>query len=245
MSKAFLNQILRIENSIQSDVGHSCYICFQECGTLCPESGVIEVAVRLPCQHAIGSACIAKWLHTNNTCPMCREVFFPLEHEDTDDEEFTPSEHDFSEGEGEDPQALARNLCNHYCAELHVSAPIANLAEKITAKMCSSDLLERARFAEDAAAPAAACVYMATHLMGEPRTFEEIARVANIRAFSAFAAYGDMYGNHAGFIEDSWADDPSSGNLRNAISLLPEFSVAEMEDSIQETIRSEGIPRAW
>lgn len=241
MSKAFLNQVLRIENSIQSDVGHSCYICFQECGTLCPESGVIEVAVRLPCQHAIGSACIAKWLHTNNTCPICREVFFPLEHEDTDNEDLIPSENELVREVEENLQALFLYFYMFHCAELHITTPVADLAKRMFGKTGPLGL-DGMGYSRDNAA--AACIYIATHLRGEPRTFEEIARVANISAFSAFVVYSHLYDNHAELIEDSWADDLSSGNLRNAISLLPTVSVAEMEDSIQEALRSGGNSRA-
>ena len=37
-----------------------------------------ESAVKLPCSHIMGSACLAKWLEDpiRNSCPMCRAVLF-------------------------------------------------------------------------------------------------------------------------------------------------------------------------
>lgn len=237
MSKAFLNQILRIENSVQSGEGNSCYICFQEYGTLCPESGVIEVAVRLPCQHAMGSACIAKWLHTNNTCPICREIFFFLERKDTDDEDLTPSETEFGEEGGEDLQVSARNSCIVLCARLHISTPIATLAEWITAKGESLDLFFMSFITDSAAA---ACIYIATHLMEEPRTLEEITSTANISAISTYNAYSRLYDNRRELFEDL-----VPGNL---IALLPDLSAAAMEYGVQEGLEalaeSMGVSRA-
>lgn len=51
----------------------------------------MECEICLPCNHKVGSRCIATWLNptgaANNSCPLCRHVFFPaqprpyLEHE--------------------------------------------------------------------------------------------------------------------------------------------------------------------
>ena len=85
MAEAFLNQLLRVENSVQAQPNSSsepCIICFRDCGTLCPESGIVEWEIRLPCKHIVGSRCIAKWLDptgsAKNSCPVCRYVFFPI-----------------------------------------------------------------------------------------------------------------------------------------------------------------------
>lgn len=95
MAEAFLNELLRAENSVQPTSGERCIICFTECGTLCPETGIVEWEIRLPCHHSIGSRCIAKWLDPTdgaNDCPLCRYIFFPaqprpyLEHGVIEDE---------------------------------------------------------------------------------------------------------------------------------------------------------------
>ena len=81
MAAAFLTQLLRNENVVQPTSNERCIICLTECGTLCSESGVVEWLIRLPCNHTVGSNCIAKWLGptgaANNSCPYCRAVFFP------------------------------------------------------------------------------------------------------------------------------------------------------------------------
>ena len=51
------------------------------------ETGIIECSIRLPCDHLVGSHCLATWFHHNNSCPICRREFFSakprprLEHE--------------------------------------------------------------------------------------------------------------------------------------------------------------------
>ena len=40
------------------------------------ETGIIECAIRLPCDHLVGSHCLATWFHHNNSCPICRREFF-------------------------------------------------------------------------------------------------------------------------------------------------------------------------
>ena len=86
MAEAFLRQLLRVENSVQEQPngsGQCCIICYTEYGTLCEETGTMEVEIRLPCKHKVGSRCIAKWLdstgNAKNQCPVCRYVFFPAE----------------------------------------------------------------------------------------------------------------------------------------------------------------------
>ena len=48
----------------------TCSIC------LCVNSS--ETIHTLQCTHTFHSACIQTWLADNNTCPMCREVIYPL-----------------------------------------------------------------------------------------------------------------------------------------------------------------------
>ncbi|CAD6580019.1 MAG: transcription initiation factor IIB [Alectoria sarmentosa] len=83
MAAAFLGLLLRVENSVQPNSGERCIICFTAYGTLCNETGVVEWEIRLPCNHTVGSSCIATWLGptgaANNSCPVCRFVFFPAQ----------------------------------------------------------------------------------------------------------------------------------------------------------------------
>ncbi len=97
MSEAFFTQILRTESTVQPD-GESCCICLQQYGTIFPESGFVEIEVRLPCNHAFGSACILRWLQNSNTCPICRETFIPPEHRPSSE----PAIYDSQEANGDD-----------------------------------------------------------------------------------------------------------------------------------------------
>ena len=77
MAETFLRQLLQVHNRVESDEVQTCVICMESCGTMSDETGLLELAIRLPlCKHVVGSGCIAKWLHTNNTCPLCRRVLF-------------------------------------------------------------------------------------------------------------------------------------------------------------------------
>lgn len=77
MAEAFLRQLLQVHNRVESGEDQTCVICMESCGTMSQESGLLELAIRLPsCRHIVGSGCIAQWLHSNNTCPLCRRVLF-------------------------------------------------------------------------------------------------------------------------------------------------------------------------
>ena len=74
MSREYLNRLLSTpEHRVQGE----CVICLEPYNTLNTTTGIIEVEVRLSCGHTVGSACIVTWLRDNNSCPLCRETFFP------------------------------------------------------------------------------------------------------------------------------------------------------------------------
>ena len=79
MSQQFLNQLLRIENTVQVDEHEAptCMICLESYGTLNPSTGAVELQVRLPCNHLVGTVCIGTWLEDHNSCPACRAILFP------------------------------------------------------------------------------------------------------------------------------------------------------------------------
>lgn len=79
MAKKFLSQLLKTENCVRSNDRQCCVICLEEISSLSTRTGVIECQIRLPCNHLVGSYCIATWLHDNNTCPVCRSALFPAQ----------------------------------------------------------------------------------------------------------------------------------------------------------------------
>ncbi|KAL2036902.1 hypothetical protein N7G274_010327 [Stereocaulon virgatum] len=82
MAEAFLRQLPKVEKDVLPK-GSDCPICQEKYGTISPNTWSTEVALRLPCQHVVGSECIRLWLHPDeavkNTCPYCRHEFFPLQ----------------------------------------------------------------------------------------------------------------------------------------------------------------------
>ena len=74
MSQEYLNRLL---SSPEHRVQGECVICLEPYNTLNSTTGIMEVEIRLSCGHTVGSACIVTWLRENNSCPLCRETFFP------------------------------------------------------------------------------------------------------------------------------------------------------------------------
>lgn len=168
-----------------------CSICLEEYGTLSRETGTIEVEIRLPCKHTIGSACIATWLKTNNTCPVCRNEFFPaqprpyLEHGIMDDEE-----DEDVDWEGEDDQGNIRRLNDDYCAELGLDREICLLSRFIVERLIESPNLNQGH---TELCMVAVSIYMASHLTREPRSPREIAAVTGIPADHIRFTYDIIY----------------------------------------------------
>ena len=60
-----------------SDICHICKEPFNDSDS--GFAGNSELPVQLPCNHIMGSACLATWFHSSNSCPMCRATLFPQE----------------------------------------------------------------------------------------------------------------------------------------------------------------------
>ena len=81
MAQEFRQRLLRSENVERVDEAQNltCMICLEKYGTINPSTGAVEVQIRLPCSHMVGSICISTWLSGQNSCPLCREEFFDAE----------------------------------------------------------------------------------------------------------------------------------------------------------------------
>ena len=108
-----------LQTSIATQDGQECIICYEELGKMNLQTGLIELQVRLPCDHVVGSGCVFRWLKDNNTCPICRRKFFPedprqhLEHlfsESQSDEDGEYGEYDDDEDESERERERAREM---------------------------------------------------------------------------------------------------------------------------------------
>ncbi|KAM0800329.1 hypothetical protein BDR22DRAFT_889689 [Usnea florida] len=81
MAQQFRQTLLRAENIVPVDEAEclTCMICLEPYGSINPSTGAVEVQIRLPCSHMVGSVCISTWLNDQNNCPLCRRAFFPPE----------------------------------------------------------------------------------------------------------------------------------------------------------------------
>lgn len=161
MAQEFLEQLLLVENcvKINEDEALTCMVCLEPYQTLNASTGAVELQVRLPCKHLVGSVCIATWLQDNNSCPLCRAIFFPaqprpyLEHGLLDDVESPISE----SYDTLDPEEICENLCE----ELDLDEEIKDISYRISALM-SYRLREQVHSSE---CNAATSVYIAWHLL--------------------------------------------------------------------------------
>ncbi len=189
MAEAFLYELLQMHNSVHTP-GERCSICLEEYGTLSRETGTMEVEILLPCKHTIGSACIATWLKTNNTCPVCRYEFFPaqprpyLEHGIMDDEE----DEDVDQ-EDEDDQRSIRQLSD-LCAQLGLDPDICLLTRFLVERLVESPNWNRGH---TELCMVAVSIYIASHLTREPRSPREVAAVTGIPADHIRFTYDTIY----------------------------------------------------
>ena len=84
MAEAFLRNLPQVgEDELPDD--KQCGICREKFGKAELHAEAMEIPVRLPCQHIVGSDCIRKWVspeeHGKNTCPFCRSVLFAVSSE--------------------------------------------------------------------------------------------------------------------------------------------------------------------
>ena len=75
---AFLESLPIVKPEHLRDDSGICHICkepfnYSDAGF----AGNSELPVKLPCNHIMGSACLATWFHSSNSCPMCRATLFP------------------------------------------------------------------------------------------------------------------------------------------------------------------------
>ncbi|CAD6575003.1 MAG: hypothetical protein ASARMPREDX12_007057 [Alectoria sarmentosa] len=238
MAKEFLARILTIENSVTFESSQDCIICQEKCGTLSPETGIMELEVRLPCSHTVGSACIAKWLATNNTCPLCRRPFFPqqprpyMEHEimqETEDE--GPAHDQRRQSESDDdyltrltrsseshnnPLAFALRLAHQLGLSLHAAFLALNIAD-------SADSLTRLEHCS-VNSIAAASVYLASHILSQPRGLADIARLTAVSERAIQIVYTIIYSVRYELIDEDWRGIVGGATLGAAAEALPSLA---------------------
>ncbi|KAF6225898.1 hypothetical protein HO133_009901 [Letharia lupina] len=213
MSQQFLSQVLKVENETADSLVAS----------------LLQVEV--------GSACIAIWLRTNNTCPVCRRVFFaaqpppyldsiPFEDEDSEIEDEPVSLEDGPlELMYEPVPATVRwayvttdidYLCDAFCEELAVSHNTFNVAREMAQRLALS-MGEH----HTPGYIVSVTFYMVTHIMNERRSLEEIWGIANVQTEEIHQAYRRIHPTREQLILPHMFAALGGDSVQNFLESLP------------------------
>ena len=196
MSEAFLHELFQKSNIVRLE-GEKCGICFEEYNTPSRETGASEAAIRLPCNHIIGSACIATWLKDTNTCPICRRAFFQaqprpyLEHGVFDGQEVgDDDEDDGSEIEAEDDRQDIDRTIEELCDNLGLDSEVFMISKYLVEKHTQFRLLDEGHTLW---CVVAVSIYMGSHITKHPRSPREIGEVAGLDGHHLRESYDTVY----------------------------------------------------
>ena len=179
----------------------------------------------------MGSACIATWLRTNNTCPLCRRVFFPaqtgpsLEWEDVSDEESEDSIHEH-EGLAEQMTSLGehyRRVSNALCCSLRLSYDLFMIAPMISEHL--GTMVDFVDFRWDTPLfITGATLHMVTHMMDEPRPLDLIAAVTGVPVEDLHEFHRRINPYREQLIRPHMLDVLSGGVIQDLPGSLPPFN---------------------
>ncbi|KAL9133198.1 MAG: hypothetical protein Q9175_005621 [Cornicularia normoerica] len=175
MAEAFIAQLPHVGRGILENEDQRCFICMENYGTTPSASCIIERAVKLPCNHIMGSECISIWVSApaqggggNNTCPFCRHVLFQLQ----------PPQSLPPRAEHIRLHRVLENRCVGLSAQLGLNhnPDISRMARWIANHIHDGILVERDGLDDDGPfhAIAAASVYVTSHILGDARSLEMI-----------------------------------------------------------------------
>ena len=204
MSKKFLEQLLQTKNKALFDISPNCEICLQPLGELSSETGVIECGIRLPCDHVFGSACIATWLRSNDSCPMCRRVLF-TPHPSRE----PGSTADDEEADEMEVPSLA-DYCTTYTLELGLDTHLGRIALAMAEHLWDS---AGWNVVHSRSCTAAVVLYVLSHLTGQPRSVDDVSNVSFVLAGHVFWTYREVYDHRRALF-------PITGNLLIRLGMI-------------------------
>lgn len=182
-----------------------------------PETGLAEFHVSLPCNHVVGSGCIAVWLRTSNSCPLCRRVFFPADEEEyfedvnmqDQDEEYQEEEDRWEDqGGDEEIEDMLLTNCEDYSIRLLLDNTTITIAQTIVKLAWRTypfyDLI--GTICDDRAVHLIGlAIYIASSFTGQPRSPREICGVSDVDGLNCDQIrnfYHLMYGQRERLIND-------------------------------------------
>lgn len=198
--QTFLAQLLNVKNVVQAAEGEDCIICKEPYSMLSSDNEIAEKQIRLPCdtKHTFCSDCITAWLQEHNTCPICRHELFPNpetgnNNGDEDEVDGTPWS-DWSEEEQDVGVGLPemKHLCQMLCDKLgfELRDHIRDIASQVAQRVWYTDIIQAEPSYQENFYLAAACVYMASHLICRRVRTRDIVRVSSLSRDGILYAYG-------------------------------------------------------
>ncbi|KAL9071981.1 MAG: hypothetical protein Q9161_003913 [Pseudevernia consocians] len=176
MAAVFLARLPKVGRGILAQEDQRCSICMEVYGTTPSASGIIERAVRLPCNHVIGSECISLWLtpspsqrSSNNTCPVCRYVLFEASSQETETDDDDDDDDDAWHWQIHVTLRERIHVLGHH---LSLSTNVTNMAGHIADRIHDRGPMN----GRPLVAIAAGSLYMASYAMYEPRSLQAISR---------------------------------------------------------------------
>lgn len=221
MAEAFLARLPNVGRGILAKEDQHCAICMEEYGTVPSASGIIERAVRLSCNHIVGSECISIWLTTtsgqrrNSTCPVCRHVLYEVEQPRVDiDQEVSDHTQTYS-----DLDQYIAVLARHLDLNTDAAQMAAHIANRVHEQGSMGDHSE--------IAVAAASLYMASHAIGDPRSRRAFSRNIAIAGFGDVGAdvlsliYTRLYQDHQVLLHEPLLRGITPWTLSSVYAILP------------------------
>ncbi|KAI1370640.1 cyclin-like protein [Hypoxylon crocopeplum] len=102
-------------------------------------------------------------------------------------------------------------LCARYCNNLQFKNP--HLMEKVSSSLASKSSSLKDLAGRSPLSIAAAAIYMASHLMGDPRTSKDIALIAGVSDGTIRTAYRHMYPAREELVEKEWLLPKGAGSI--------------------------------
>ena len=226
MSREFLDRLLSTkENHVHSDQDADCIICLEKYNTLNISTGTVELEIRLPCGHRMGSSCIVTWLKAHNNCPACRATFFPAQPRPY-------LVHGIMDGGTPRRTAPLRvsaptrlvgpllslidNLCSAF-VDFTLDFRVVSTASSIGRHLIYS-LQDQS---QTQLSIAATSIYMASHLVRRPKTLTEISQVVGVRLDEIRHLYRQAYPNRMQLIDPVDVVCLARGYIEGMLAFLP------------------------
>lgn len=93
-----------------------------------------------------------------------------------------------------------KDLCTRFCNLLDLSQKCTRLSQEVAAKTEMSGILA----GRSPISTAAACIYMASYLAGEPKSAKDVAIVAGVSDGTIRNAYKIMFGEKEKLVRKDW-----------------------------------------